>query len=738
MNQDNTSNSDNLNPQPSHVSIGSSVRRNVDASGKAGFERREKRRNIRLLQKAIMDRDIEMIKSILSSEFEIDFQYSSQTSLQLAVCQGYADICSLLIAKGANVNQADAGGNSLLNMACWRGFSDVVQLLVDHGADLDLQNESGNSALNACAVKGFKEIAEILILAKCSLNLANNKGFTPLYNVSQSGNISMVQQLLKAGADPDWGDYTFKTPLMVAVEAGHVDVVKALLQAGADVNKKSRSGRTAAYEAASVGHEEIMKVLIEYHADLNNSTVKGFTPLLEAISSNHTKVAKILISSGCEVNLADRKQWAPLHAVIRQVSMMFDPEENSEMRSLVEEMVKAGADVNKMDGENWTPLYQAASAGDFEMCKFLLANGASVNLVTKKGSSVLHAAVYGGNKDIVKLCLDAGCSVNAVDINGQHALLASVASRCNLEIIELLLEAGSDVNIRNTITKQTALHEAICQHYSLAAHLLIDKGSNLDALNSEHKSPLYLACWRGLTEIVSYMLSKSGCSTSCIYPNALPIHAAATQGRAGIIQLLAEHGCDINQMNEKGETPIMAALGEDSQTAVRALLQCGCDLELQYKLKCPQICCILHEDPHPHLGIEPLFLAMTHKNLDTMKMLLQNYRVVPYKTIRILELLLKRTQGINTHYTQKQKQDIMDLFHFYTHNPFTLTDACRRCIRSSLGSPIHHKVVVLPVAEKVKEYILMRTEFDGWIELEQDLPGGSSGFSDIFRSKSPV
>lgn len=122
----------------------------------------------------------------------------------------------------------------------------------------------------------------------------------------------------------------------------------------------------------------------------------------------------------------------------------------------------------------------------------------------------------------------------------------------------------------------------------------------------------------------------------------------------------------------------------------------------------------------------------------SVKPFLLCFRVVPYKTIRILELLLKRTQGINTHYTQKQKQDIMDLFHFYTHNPFTLTDACRRCIRSSLCSPIHHKVVVLPVAEKVKEYILMRTEFDGWIELEQDLPGGSSGFSDIFRSKSPV
>lgn len=37
-------------------------------------------------------------------------------------------------------------------------------------------------------------------------------------------------------------------------------------------------------------------------------------------------------------------------------------------------------------------------------------------------------------------------------------------------------------------------------------------------------------------------------------------------------------------MNEKGETPIMTALAEDSFSAVRALLQCGCDLEAQNKV----------------------------------------------------------------------------------------------------------------------------------------------------------
>lgn len=100
--------------------------------------------------------------------------------------------------------------------------------------------------------------------------------------------------------------------------------------------------------------------------------------------------------------------------------------------------------------------------------------------------------------------------------------------------------------------------------------------------------------------------------------------------------------------------------------------------------------------------------------------------------------LLKRTQGINAHYTQQQKEEIFELFAQHMHNPFTLADACRRCIRASLGSPIQAKVKSLPVGDKVRNYILMETEFEFWHEIEQDMPGGSTGFSDIFIRRDPV
>ena len=90
-------------------------------NSRIGFEKRQKRRQIRALQEAIDKHDTPTVKEILQEEFDVDFQYRCQTALQLAVKEGCYDICELLIDKGASVNTADAESNNLLNMACWRG-----------------------------------------------------------------------------------------------------------------------------------------------------------------------------------------------------------------------------------------------------------------------------------------------------------------------------------------------------------------------------------------------------------------------------------------------------------------------------------------------------------------------------------------------------------------------------------------------------------------------------------------
>ena len=91
--------------------------RNRENGGRAGFEKREKRRKIRQLQSAISDGDVSRVREILSSNFDVDFQYNSQTSLQLAVCEGKEEICALLIAK-VSLRR---------NVWCWELYGTVVQ-----------------------------------------------------------------------------------------------------------------------------------------------------------------------------------------------------------------------------------------------------------------------------------------------------------------------------------------------------------------------------------------------------------------------------------------------------------------------------------------------------------------------------------------------------------------------------------------------------------------------------------
>lgn len=91
-------------------------------NSRAGFEKRQKRRQIRALQEAIDQRDTTAVEKILEDDFDVDFQYRSQTALQLAVREGCYNICKLLIDRKANVNMSDAEQNNLLNLACSRGI----------------------------------------------------------------------------------------------------------------------------------------------------------------------------------------------------------------------------------------------------------------------------------------------------------------------------------------------------------------------------------------------------------------------------------------------------------------------------------------------------------------------------------------------------------------------------------------------------------------------------------------
>ena len=73
-------------------------------------------------------------------------------------------------------------------------------------------------------------------------------------------------------------------------------------------------------------------------------------------------------------------------------------------------------------------------------------------------------------------------------------------------------------------------------------------GCNLQAVSKDHQTPLCLASQKGNEEVVRYLIKALPKPLSFKILSAIPIHAAAKQGHAHVLKLLAENGCDINQV----------------------------------------------------------------------------------------------------------------------------------------------------------------------------------------------
>lgn len=127
------------------------------------------------------------------------------------------------------------------------------------------------------------------------------------------------------------------------------------------------------------------------------------------------------------------------------------------------------------------------------MARLLHREGARLDDRDLQGRIPLHAAARKGQTEIVEMLLKAGVNPSVRDDSGITSL--HEAAECGWDsITELLLHAGANVNDASS-GNATALHFA-CTCDKAAepvVQLLLDNGTNSDAIDSLGHSPLLLA-----------------------------------------------------------------------------------------------------------------------------------------------------------------------------------------------------------------------------------------------------
>jgi ankyrin repeat protein len=293
----------------------------------------------------------------------------------------------------------------------------------------------------------------------------------------------------------------------------------------------------------------------------------------------------------------------------------------------VRELLRAGEDVNAAQGDGMSALHWAAEHGDAAMVEALVFAGAELQSVTRIGAyTPLHIASRNGKVEAAQALLSAGADVHAVtDPSGSTPLhLAAVAGSDG--VVRALIEAGADANAREAEWGQTPLIFAAAWNRVSAITALIEGGAdpNLgaesmdltamgrrDAEADRRRTEVLNAFtndgeWEATSSQVQAAVRAGRAAYEGEAPaerrrrresrfrrpvritakgGLTPLMHAARQGHVESIEVLLDHGADIDQVGGgDGTAPLLIATINGQFDAAVLLLERGADANIQSEL----------------------------------------------------------------------------------------------------------------------------------------------------------
>jgi hypothetical protein len=177
---------------------------------------------------------------------------------------GFRDLAEHLIAENPEHSSCQEG--TLMHIAALEGHANILSLLLEHGADLESRDSAGHTPMHLAFLYGKFEAGQCLLDRGANIDAQDKDGWTPLHSAAFGGQVDRARILLERGAAINTPDNGGRTPLHWAVYCGKIQVVRFFLEHSADVNARTKYGDTPSQLALSCGYPEIVELLSEYSA----------------------------------------------------------------------------------------------------------------------------------------------------------------------------------------------------------------------------------------------------------------------------------------------------------------------------------------------------------------------------------------------------------------------------------------------------------------------------------------
>lgn len=202
-------------------------------------------------------------------------------------------------------------------------------------------------------------------------------------------------------------------------------------------------------------------------------------------------------------------------------------------------------------------LWKASKAGSVFGIENSLKKGASVEYCHQddggEGESCLLAAVSGGHVDATVALLKAGASVNIQHVATQNIAL-HLAAADSFPLTKILIEASSDVNKRNCYGNTPLLSAALAGNFE-TVELLLANGANVNNQNNKGSTAMHFISYSESRDLnIARALIKAKADINIRDQKGYtPLLAAVTTGKQDLIDLLLANGADPTSRSDAGE-----------------------------------------------------------------------------------------------------------------------------------------------------------------------------------------
>lgn len=208
-------------------------------------------------------------------------------------------------------------------------------------------------------------------------------------------------------------------------------------------------------------------------------------------------------------------------------------------------------------------LVLAAGEGNETEVSRLLSNGVSPNPLTDAEASPLMIAAYRGFLGIVTLLIKANAQLNYMDLEGCSAMYLA-CSYGHDNVVRVLLKAGASLEPLAGAPILAAAEEG---HLSVVL-TLIEHGVDIEVVDSEGCTALWLACSNAHDSVVRVLLTQGACGLETAnYHGITPLAIAQYLNHHSIVKLLLAAGANSFENNEK-ETEIRSVSRTEKHTSM--------------------------------------------------------------------------------------------------------------------------------------------------------------------------